>query len=153
MADPAETALLKLGRRYRRGDLTAGKHGKDVDFEWKGVRPKKGRHWAYSREKLNQTFTEGRIEFRSTGMPVYKRYLGEQPGVALQDIWSDIRLTSSDKERLGYPTQKRLGLLERILVASTNPGDVVLDPFRMIRRCHPDTDRLKGELTPHPCLG
>ncbi|RCG19084.1 restriction endonuclease subunit M [Sphaerisporangium album] len=117
------------GRRYRRGDLTAGKSGGDVSFEWHGVLPYKGRYWAYSREKLDQMLAEGRIEFRSTGMPVYKRYLDEQPGVALQDVWTDIRLTSADKERLGYPTQKPRALLERILTASSNAGDVVLDPF------------------------
>ena len=62
-------------------------------------------------------------------MPVYKRYLDEQPGVPLHDIWTDIRLTSADKERLGYPTQKPMALLERIISASSSPGDVVLDPF------------------------
>lgn len=117
------------GRRYRRGDLTAAKPGGDVDFEWHGVRPYRGRHWAYSRENLDRMYAEGRIEFRSTGMPVYKRYLDEQPGVPLQDIWTDIRLTSADKERLGYQTQKPRALLERILLASTNEGDTVLDPF------------------------
>lgn len=117
------------GRRYRRGDLTAGKPGGDVDFEWHGVRPYRGRHWAYSREKLDQMYAEGRIEFRKTGMPVYKRYLDEQPGVPLQDVWIDIRLASADKERLGYPTQKPLKLLERIISASSNPGDLVLDAF------------------------
>jgi DNA modification methylase len=117
------------GRRYRRGDLTAAKPGGDVDFEWQGVRPYKGRHWAYSREKLDQMLAEGRIEFRRTGMPVYKRYLDEQPGVPLQDIWADLRLTSADKERLGYPTQKPEALLERIITASSNEDDVVLDPF------------------------
>jgi hypothetical protein len=74
-------------------------------------------------------YAEGRIEFRKTGMPVYKRYLDEQPGVPLQDVWTDIRLTSADKERLGFATQKPRKLLERIITASTNPGDVVLDPF------------------------
>jgi DNA modification methylase len=117
------------GRRYRHSDLTAGKPGGDVDFEWQGVRPYKGRFWAYSRQNLDQMLAEGRIEFRRTGMPVLKRYLDEQPGVPLQDIWTDIRLTSSDKERLGYPTQKPLALLERIIAASSNEGDVVLDPF------------------------
>lgn len=117
------------GRRYRRGDLTAGKPGGDVDYEWHGVRPYKGRHWAYSREKLDEMYAEGRIEFRKTGMPVYKRYLDEQPGVPLQDIWTDIRLTSADKQRLGYPTQKPVALLERIIQSSSNPGDTVLDPF------------------------
>jgi hypothetical protein len=74
-------------------------------------------------------YAEGRIEFRRTGMPVYKRYLDEQPGVPLNDVWTDIRLTSADKERLGYPTQKPMALLERIISASSRPGDVVLDPF------------------------
>ncbi|MFI0411708.1 DNA methyltransferase [Actinomadura sp. 3N508] len=119
----------ETGRRYRRGDLTAAKPGGDVDFEWHGVRPYKGRHWAYSRDRLDRMLEEGRIEFRSTGMPVYKRYLDEQPGVPLQDVWTDIRLTSADKERLGYPTQKPLSLLERVIVASSDPHDVVLDPF------------------------
>lgn len=117
------------GRRYRRGDLTAAKPGGDVDFEWHGMRPYKGRHWAYSREKLDQMLAEGRIEFRRTGMPVYKRYLDEQPGVPLQDVWTDVRLTSADRERLGYQTQKPRKLLERIISASTNAGDRVLDPF------------------------
>ena len=119
----------ETGRRYRRGDLTAAKPGGDVDFEWHGVRPYKGRHWAYSKEHLEQMYAEGRIEFRSTGMPVYKRYLDEQPGCLSQDVWTDIRLTSADKERLGYPTQKPLALLERIISSSSNEGDVVLDPF------------------------
>lgn len=117
------------GRRYRRGDLTAAKAGGDVDYEWHGVRPYTGRHWAYSREKMDKMYEEGRIEFRRTGMPVYKRYLDEQPGVPVQDVWTDIRLTSADSERLGYPTQKPVALLERIIEASSNPGDLVLDPF------------------------
>ncbi len=117
------------GRRYRRGDLTAAKSGGDVDYEWHGVRPYHGRYWAYSRENMDRMLAEGRIEFRRTGMPVFKRYLDEQPGVPLQDVWSDIRLTSADKERLGYQTQKPLPLLERILRCSSNPGDLVLDPF------------------------
>jgi DNA modification methylase len=117
------------GRRYRRGDLTAAKPGGDVDYEWHGVRPYRGRYWAYSRENMDKMLAEGRIEFRRTGMPTYKRYLDEQPGVPLQDVWTDIRLTSADKERLGYPTQKPVALLERIIRCSSNPGDVVLDPF------------------------
>jgi DNA modification methylase len=117
------------GRRYRRGDLTAAKPGGDVSYEWHGARPYNGRYWAYSKEHMDQMLTEGRIEFRSTGMPVFKRYLDEQPGVPLQDIWTDIRLHAGSSERLGYPTQKPLALLERIITASSNPDDVVLDPF------------------------
>jgi len=119
----------ETGRRYRLSDLTAAKPGGDVDYEWHGQFPYKGRHWAYSRENMDQMLQDGRIVFRNTGMPVFKRYLDEQPGVALQDVWTDVRLHAGSKERLGYPTQKPIELLERILVASSNEGDVVLDPF------------------------
>ena len=63
-------------------------------------------------------------------MPRYKRYLDEMPGIPLQDQWTDINpIQSQSKERIGYPTQKPLALLERIIEASSNPGGVVLDPF------------------------
>jgi DNA modification methylase len=117
------------GRRYRLSDLTANKPGGDVDYEWQGMRPYKGRHWAYSREKMDKFLAEGRIVFRSTGMPVYKRYLDEMPGVPLQDIWTDIRLHAGSKERVGYPTQKPVPLLERIIRASSESDDIVLDAF------------------------
>lgn len=117
------------GRRYRLSDLTANKPGGDVDYEWHGMRPYRGRHWAFSRENMDRFLEQGRIVFRRTGMPVYKRYLDEMPGVPLQDIWTDLRLHAGARERLGYPTQKPVALLERIITASSNPGDVVLDPF------------------------
>ncbi len=119
----------QTGRRYRRSDLTAAKSGGDVSYEWHGAVPYKGRFWAYSRENMDQMLAEDRIEFRSTGMPVFKRYLDEQPGVPLQDAWTDIRLHAGSSERLGYPTQKPVSLMERILLSSSNEGDVVLDPF------------------------
>src|SRR5207247_6432360 len=63
-------------------------------------------------------------------VPAYKRYLDEMPGVPLQDVWDDILpLGAQAKERLGYPTQKPLELLDRIIQTSSNCGDVVLDPF------------------------
>ena len=117
------------GRRYRLSDLTAHKPGGDVDYEWHGMRPYKGRHWAFSRQNLEKFLVDGRIVFRRTGMPVYKRYLDEMPGVPLQDIWTDVRLHAGSKERLGYATQKPESLLERIINASSNIGDLILDPF------------------------
>jgi hypothetical protein len=78
---------------------------------------------------MDQFHAEGRIVFRKTGMPVYKRYLDEMPGVPLQDVWTDIRLHAGSKERLGYPTQKPVALLERIIKASSDPDDIVLDAF------------------------
>lgn len=116
------------GRRFRLGDLTAAKPGGDTSYEWKGIPPYKGRYWAYSKARMEQFDRDGRLVYTAGGMPNYKRYLDEMPGVPLQDVWADIAPTGS-KERLGYPTQKPLALLERIITTSSSPGDVVLDPF------------------------
>lgn len=119
------------GRRYRLGDLTAAKPGGDVSYEFHGTRPYKGRYWAYSRENMEKFRAEGRLYFpKSGGTPSYKRFLDEMPGVPLQDIWTDIKpIGAQAAERLGFPTQKPSDLLERIIETSSNPGDVVLDPF------------------------
>lgn len=117
------------GRRFRLSDLTANKPGGDVDYEWHGMQPYKNRHWAFSKDNMDTFLADGRIVFRRTGMPVYKRYLDEMPGVPLQDIWTDIRLHAGSRERLGYPTQKPELLLERIIAGSSNEEDTVLDPF------------------------
>jgi DNA modification methylase len=120
----------ETARRYRKGDLTAAKPGGDTLYDWKGVRPYKGRYWAFSKENMEAFEREGRLVYTKSGMPEYKRYLDEMPGVSLQDVWSDIApINSQAAERLGYPTQKPLALLERIISASSNEGDVVLDPF------------------------
>lgn len=118
------------GRRYRKGDLTAARPGGDTSYAWKGRRPYKGRYWAYSKERMEEFEREGRLVYTSTGMPEYKRYLDEMPGVPLQDVWMDIDpINSQAAERLGYPTQKPEALLERVIAAVSNEGDVVLDPF------------------------
>jgi site-specific DNA-methyltransferase (adenine-specific) len=80
---------------------------------------------------MQQLYDEGRIIQTAPGrVPQYKRYLDEMPGVALQNDWTDINpLHGAEQERLGYPTQKPVALLERIISASSDPGDVVLDPF------------------------
>ncbi len=119
------------GRRYRLDNLTAAKPGGDTSYEWKGVKPYKGRYWAYSRAKMDGFERQGRLVYpKRGGVPQYKRYLDEMPGVPLQNLWDDIPpIHSRSNERLGYQTQKPLGLLERIISASSNPGDVVLDPF------------------------
>ncbi len=117
-------------RRFRQDNLTANRPGGDVEYEWKGAKPYRGRYWAYSRENMEKFEREGRLLYRRTGMPVYKRYLDEMPGVPLQAFWDDIPpIISGSKEMLGYPTQKPEALLERIIKASSNEGDLVLDPF------------------------
>ncbi len=71
---------------------------------------------------------QGRLVYAKTGMPNYKRYLDEMPGVPLQDLWTDIPFALG-RQRTGYPTQKPLALLDRIIRSSSNEGDLVLDPF------------------------
>ncbi len=89
------------------------------------------RYWRYSREKMDELIRGGRVVQTNPGsVPAYKRYLDEMPGVPIQDIWTDIKpIGAQAAERLGYPTQKPESLLERIIGASSNEGDVVLDPF------------------------
>ena len=119
----------ETGRQYRLDNLT-GPYGASKGnpyYEVMGV----SRHWRYSQERMQQLIEAGRVIQRKPGaVPAYKRYLDEMPGVPLQDIWTDIGpIAAQARERLGYPTQKPLALLERIIKASSNEGDLVLDPF------------------------
>jgi DNA modification methylase len=117
------------GRRYRLGDLTGpgGAAKGNPSYEVMGVT----RYWRFTREKMNDLIAQGRVvQTKPGGVPAYKRYLDEMKGVTLQDVWTDILpIGAQAQERLGYPTQKPEALLERILRASSNEGDVVLDPF------------------------
>ena len=115
------------GRRYRTDNLTAtGLSGGGYEYEWNGVT----RIWRAPRETMERLHQEGRIHYTRNGVAEYIRYLDEMPGVPLQDVWTDIPpINSQARERLGYPTQKPEALLERIINASSNEGDVVLDPF------------------------
>lgn len=123
------------GRRFRVSDMTANKPGGDVSYEWptpdgRKVKPYKGRYWAYSKENMRQMDTAGLIYYRKTGMPMLKHYMDEMPGVPLQTFWDDIKpVISGSEERLGFPTQKPVALLDRIIKASSNKGDIVLDAF------------------------
>jgi DNA modification methylase len=122
--------LDKDGRRYRLVTPTAKKPGGDTSYEWKGVHPPKGRYWAYNREKMAEMDAQGLLYYSKTGQPYIKYYLDERPGVAAQSLWTDVSpISPTAKERLGYPTQKPLALLERIVSASSDEGQVVLDAF------------------------
>ncbi len=95
-------------------------------FEWNGHT----RAWRYGKERMQRLHDEGRLHYSKTGYPRQKLYLEESRGVPVQDIWVDVKpLSGAHAERLGYPTQKPEALLERILKASSNEGDLVLDPF------------------------
>lgn len=117
------------GRRYRLSDLSGpgGAAKGNPFYEVMGV----SRHWRYTKEKMDKLIAAGRVvQTRPGAVPQYKRYLDEMPGVAIQNIWTDVEVINNrSKEKLGYPTQKPVSLLERILKVSSNEGDVVLDPF------------------------
>ncbi len=117
------------GRRFRLDNIQ-GPGGADKGnpfYEVMGV----SRHWRYSKDRMQKLIDEGRIiQTRPGAVPQYKRYLDEMPGVPLQNLWADLPIINNrSDEGLGYPTQKPLALLERIIAVSSDPGDVVLDPF------------------------
>jgi site-specific DNA-methyltransferase (adenine-specific) len=116
------------GRRYQLDNLINPNSDRpNLTYEFLGVT----RVWRWTKERMQKAYEEGLVIQPSPGaVPRYKRYLDEQKGKPLGDVWSDILpLNSQAKERLGYPTQKPVSLLERIINMSSNPGDVVLDPF------------------------
>ena len=120
---------IENGRRYRLVTPTAAKPGGDTSYEWNGVTPPKGRFWAYSRAKMDEFERASKLYYSSTGQPYIKYFLDERPGVAASTIWHDMLLAPTAKERVDYPTQKPEALLERIIKASSNEGDLIADFF------------------------
>src|SRR5690606_7290037 len=143
--------------RYKDADLSAAKPGGDTSYGWrvkrvrggpwthdltnewrtpqkgteyKEVSPPPGRYWAYSQDGMRAFALDNRLHYFSSGTPRLKQHLSDMPGIGLQDIWTDIHpINAKAAERLGYPTQKPIALLERIVSASSKLGDLVLDPF------------------------
>ncbi len=120
------------GRKFRRTDLRNPGYRPNLVYDYKGYRPHPN-GWAVTKERMEQLDREGRLFFPAkgtTGRIRRKLYLDESPGTPVSDVWSDIKpIFATASERIGFPTQKPLALLERIIAASSNPGDVVLDPF------------------------
>ncbi len=118
----------ETGRRYTLDNLTnPNKNRPNLTYEFLGVT----RVWRWTKDRMLKAYQDGIvIQSQPGSVPRLKRYLDEQEGIALDDVWIDIPpVQAQAAERLGYPTQKPLALLERIVSASSNPGDVVLDPF------------------------
>lgn len=119
------------GRRYRHDNIIRSQSmgpRPNLRYEYKGFTPPWG--WRVVKEKLEDLDRRGRIHWAKSGTPYLIRYLDEQPGEIVGNSWDDIPpVNSQAQERLGYPTQKPVALLERIIAASSNEGDVVLDPF------------------------
>ena len=118
----------ETGRRYTLGDLrNPNLNRPNLKYEFLGHT----KVWRWTKERMQKAYEEGRVVQPNPGsIPRYKRYLDEQPGVPIDSIWTDIPpINSQAQESLGYPTQKPLPLLERIIQASSNPNDIVLDAF------------------------
>lgn len=136
------------GEPFMADNLTGS--GKRTGFSgkpWRGIDPTtKGRHWALPKQfldsigisggtvqsRLDQLDALGRVVWpdKENGVPRYKRYLKDMPGLAIQSIVNDIPpIPRNSAEKLGYPTQKPQALLERIIRSSSNEGDVVLDAY------------------------
>lgn len=115
------------GRRYMLDNcLNPNPNRPNLTYEWKGIT----RVWRWTRDKMEAFDKAGRLVYTKSGMPRYKRYLDEMKGTPATSVWTDIApVNSQAQERLGYPTQKPVSLLERIISASSSEGAVVLDPF------------------------
>ncbi|MBI4311966.1 MAG: restriction endonuclease [Chloroflexi bacterium] len=117
-----------LGRRYQLVVCHAPGPGPARTFFGREIEPPPGRHWTWTQENIDRLIAEDRIVLTKTGGPRLVQFAPDT--VPLQDVWTDVDpVNSQAKERLGYATQKPLALLERIIQASSNAGDVVLDPF------------------------
>ncbi len=126
--DSRFTYVDAAGRRYTDTPLTGpgGAAKGNPVYEWNGHT----RAWRVSKETMQRMHDGGELHYTKTGYVRGKRYLDEVEGVPVQSVWNDIApLAGRMPERIGYPTQKPVALLERIIKASSNPGDVVLDPF------------------------
>jgi len=114
-------------RRYRLSDLTnPNRNRPNLTYEWKGHK----RVWRWTKERMKAADAAGIIHYSSTGLAAQKRYLDEMQGQPVDTLWDDIPpVQAQADERLGYPTQKPLALLERLVEASSNENDIVLDAF------------------------
>ena len=118
----------ETGRRYRLDNLAnPNKNRPNLKYEFLGVT----RVWRWTKERMQNAYEKGLVIQTKPGtVPAMKRYLDEQEGVPVDSVWTDVPpVQSQSEERLGYPTQKPLALLDRIIKASSNPNDIVLDAF------------------------
>ena len=113
------------GRRWLSRSTTAP-GGRGPVYEWNGIK----RAWRYRKEKMERLDAVGRLFYTENGMPRYKQYLDEMPGVPISTLWTDVKFIDSwGDEALSYPTQKPEALLKRIICASSNEGDLIADFF------------------------
>lgn len=121
----------KTGRRYKKVPIHApGVRNGESGQPWRGVMPPPGKHWQYRPSTLNEMDARGEIYWSPNGNPRRKVFLDESDGIPVQDIWLDFRDAHNQNIHItGYPTEKNPALLQQIIEASSNEGDIVLDCF------------------------
>lgn len=119
------------GRRYKKVPIHApGIRNGETGKEWRGMLPPPGKHWQYTPDKLEEFDRNGDIYWSANGNPRRKVYLDTDKGIPVQDIWLDTQDSLNQSIKItGYPTEKNPDLLKRIIEASSNKGDIVLDCF------------------------
>ncbi|MBD2480512.1 site-specific DNA-methyltransferase [Planktothrix sp. FACHB-1365] len=121
----------KTGRRYKKVPIHApGERKGSTGQPWRGMLPPPGKHWQYTPETLEEMDKKGEIYWSSTGNSRRKVYLDQSKGIAVQDIWLEFKDAHNQNIKItGYPTEKNPELLKRIIQASSNSGDLILDTF------------------------
>jgi adenine-specific DNA-methyltransferase len=121
----------ETGRRFMKVPVHApGKRNGASGGPWRGKMPPPGKHWQYTPETLDEMDARGEIFWSSNDNPRRKVYLDQHPGVGVQDIWLDFKDAHNQNIKItGYPTEKNPDLIRRIVRASSNPGDIVLDCY------------------------
>lgn len=126
-----EYVEAETGRRYKKVPIHApGVRNGETGKPWRGMNPPPGKHWQFPPKTLDEMDARGEIYWSPNGNPRRKIYLDESSGVPVQDIWLEFRDAHNQNIKItGYPTEKNSELLARIIEASSNPGDLVLDCF------------------------
>jgi adenine-specific DNA-methyltransferase len=121
----------ETGRRYKKVPVHApGIRNGETGKSWKGMMPPPGKHWQYTPKTLDEMDARGDIYWSPNGNPRRKIYLDNTEGVPVQDIWLDFKDAHNQNIKItGYPTEKNPDLIKRIIEASSNPNDIVLDCF------------------------
>ena len=119
------------GRRYKKVPIHApGTRNGATGLPWRGLNPPKGKHWQFVPEKLDEMDANGEIYWSSNGNPRRKVYLDQSNGIPVQDIWLDyLDVNNQNTLVTGYPTEKNIDMLKRIIETSSRKGDLVLDGF------------------------
>ncbi len=119
------------GRRYKKVPIHApGTRNGETGKAWQGKLPPPGKHWQYPPATLDEMNARGEIYWSPTGNPRRKIYLENSSGIPVQNIWMDMKDAHNQNIKItGYPTEKNPALLDRIIQASSNPGDLVMDCY------------------------